>query len=144
VTGLRATYRLDARGTNIGDFQMVTSTTGLVIERDGSQGDVNGFKQIFLIRLGAPGAPVEKQLLVDLQNIRDPFQISLPGQPGDAGLGTTFSFPFETIEDIVVLGRRTIAVLNDNNFPFSRGRHIGTGAGDDDEFIVIDVGRDLF
>jgi glycerophosphoryl diester phosphodiesterase len=142
--GLRATYRLDARGTNIGDFQMITSTTGLVIERDGSQGDVAGFKRIFLIRLGAPGAPVEKELLVDLQNIRDPFQISLPGQPGDVGLGTTFSFPFQTIEDVVVLGRRTIAVLNDNNFPFSLGRHLGTGAADDDEFIVIDVGRDLF
>jgi glycerophosphoryl diester phosphodiesterase len=144
VRGVRAIYPLDPGGTNIGDFQMVTDDTGLVIERDGSQGDVTGFKRIFEIKIGARGATAGKQLLVDLQNIRDPFQISLPGRPGDVGLGTTFSFPFQTIEDVVVVGRRTIAVLNDNNFPFSLGRHIGTGAADDDEIIVIDVGRDLF
>ena len=43
-----------------------------------------------------------------------------------------------------MLGRRTLGVINDNNFPFSRGRHLGTGAADDSELIVIDVGRDLF
>ena len=144
IRGIRATYPLDARGTNIGDFQMMTATTGLVIERDGSQGDLNGFKRIFQIQLGATGAPVGKQLAVDLMSIRDPFQISLPGQPGDVGLGTAFAFPYQTIEDVVVLGRRTLGVINDNNFPFSRGRHLGTGAADDSELIVIDVGRDLF
>jgi glycerophosphoryl diester phosphodiesterase len=87
---------------------------------------------------------VEKQLVVDLQAIWDPFRISLPGQPGDVGLGSTLSFPFETIEDVVVLGRRTIGVLCDNNFPYSKGRHLGTGAPDDNEFIVIDVGRPLY
>jgi glycerophosphoryl diester phosphodiesterase len=142
--GLRATYPLDPRGTNIGDFQLMTPTSGLVIERDGSQGDLNGFKRIFQIELGATGAPAGKQLAVDLMAISDPFQLSLPGQPGDVGLGTAFAFPYQTIEDVVVLGRRTIAVLNDNNFPFSKGRHLGTGAEDDNEMIIVDVGRDLF
>jgi glycerophosphoryl diester phosphodiesterase len=142
--GVRAIYRLEDRGTNIGDFTMFSADRGLIIERDPSEGDVTGFKRIYQVRLGAVGAEVEKQLVVDLQAIWDPFRISLPGQPGDVGLGSTFSFPFETIEDVVVLGRRTIGVLCDNNFPYSKGRHLGTGAPDDNEFIVIDVGRPLY
>jgi glycerophosphoryl diester phosphodiesterase len=142
--GVRATYRLDAAGTNIGDFQLTSATTGLVIERDNSQGDLNGFKRIFQITLGDRGAPVDKQLAVDLMRLADPAQISLPAQPGDVGLGTTFAFPFITIEDLVVLGPRHLGVVNDNNFPFSKGRHLGSGAPDDSELIVIDVGRDLY
>jgi glycerophosphoryl diester phosphodiesterase len=115
-----------------------------VIERDGSQGDLAGHKNIYEIRLGARGAALDKRLAVDLLDIADPARISEPGQPGDVGLGPRFAFPFETIEDVIVLGRRTIAVLDDNNFPFSRGRHQGTGAPDDNELIVIDLGRDLF
>lgn len=141
--GVRATYQLDDRGTNIGDFQLTSAHGGLVVERDNSQGDLNGWKHIFQIRLGEAGAPVTKVPLVDLLRIPDPFGISGGGQPGDVGLGPTFAFPFITIEDIVVLGRRTIGVANDNNFPFSKGRHLGTGAPDDNEMIVIDVGRDL-
>jgi glycerophosphoryl diester phosphodiesterase len=141
--GQRATYTLDARGTNIGDFILFTPTRGLVIERDGSQGDLSGWKQIFRVDLGAPGAPVRKRSIADLQNIWDPFQISLPAAPGDVGLGTTFSFPFTTIEDVVVLGPTHIGVLNDNNFPFSVGRHVGSSRPDDEELIVLDVGAAL-
>jgi glycerophosphoryl diester phosphodiesterase len=140
-TGLRATYRLAARGTNIGDFFMIDGQRGLVIERDGSQGDLTGEKKIYEIRLGAAGAEVDKTLLVDLQNIWDPFQISLPAGAGDVGLGSTFSFPFQTIEDVVLLGGPYIGVVNDNNFPFSVGRHVGSAQPDDNELIVIDVGR---
>jgi hypothetical protein len=46
--------------------------------------------------------------------------------PGDVGLGQTFAMPFVTIEDVVVFDDRTIGVLNDNNFPFSVGRHVGS------------------
>jgi glycerophosphoryl diester phosphodiesterase len=30
-------------------------------------------------------------------------------------------------------------VLNDNNYPFSVGRHLGSGAPDDTELIVIQL-----
>jgi glycerophosphoryl diester phosphodiesterase len=43
----------------------------------------------------------------------------------------TSAFPFQTIEDLVLLDRRHVVVLNDNNFPFSVGRHKGSGAPDD-------------
>jgi len=47
------------------------------------------------------------------------------------------------VEDVVVLGPRTIGVINDNNYPFSIGRHVGTGDPDDNEFIVIRLDETL-
>ena len=49
-----------------------------------------------------------------------------------------------SIEGLVLVSERRIGVLNDNNFPFSVGRHAGTGLPDDNEFIVIDLGQPLF
>jgi glycerophosphoryl diester phosphodiesterase len=141
--GVRYKYPLDARGTNIGDFVMFDATHGVVIERDGSQGNLGGFKAIFEIKLNAPGTAVTKAQVVDLLNIADPHELSLPGLPGDVGLGMSFAFPFTTIEDVVVLGPTKIGVLNDNNFPFSVGRHIGSGAPDDNEFIIINLDEAL-
>lgn len=143
-TGQRWFYPLDPRGTNIGDFVLFNGQgDGLVIERDGSQGVLSGYKTVHRIRLGAPGSVVAKSLLVDLQSLSDPAGISLPGLPGDVGLGNPFAFPFTTIEDVVVLGANRIGVLNDNNFPFSIGRHPGSGAPDDNEFILIDLAQPL-
>ena len=51
------------------------------------------------------------------------------------GPADTFTFPFQTIEDVVILDDRTLGVLNDNNFPFSSGRT--PGQPDNDEFITI-------
>jgi glycerophosphoryl diester phosphodiesterase len=61
--------------------------------------------------------------------------------PGDVGLGENFAFPFTTIEDALVLDPWRIGVLNDNNFPFSIGRHVGSGRPDDNEFIIIRLER---
>jgi glycerophosphoryl diester phosphodiesterase len=36
-----------------------------------------------------------------------------------------------------------IGVLNDNNFPFSLGRHVGSGKPDDNEFVIIELGTPL-
>jgi glycerophosphoryl diester phosphodiesterase len=143
-TGGRYKYALDPRGTNIGDFIMFTQRSGLVIERDGTQGNLNGFKAIYQIKLPQRfGEAVEKTLLVDLLRIKDPFRISGTGLPGDVGLGEIFAFPFTTIEDVFVLDPWHIGVLNDNNFPFSVGRHVGAGRPDDNEFIIIRLGRRL-
>ncbi len=142
-TGERFKYVLNERGTNIGDFIMFDRNQGLVIERDASMGDLNGFKAIYEIELRGPGEPVEKRLLVDLLRISDPHRISLPGSPGDVGIGELFAFPFVTIEDVIILDRWHIGVLNDNNFPFSLGRHLGTGQPDDNEFIIIQLCRPL-
>jgi len=142
-TGVRYKYVLNERGTNIGDFIMSDRSHGLVIERDATMGDLNGFKIIYEIELRESGEAVEKRLLVDLMRISDPHHISLPGSPGDVGIGEQFAFPFVTIEDVIILDRWHIGVLNDNNFPFSLGRHLGTGQPDDNEFIIIRLARPL-
>ena len=80
---------------------------------------------------------------MDLLEIQDPAGISLPGMEGDVGLGDLFAFPFVMIERVVVLGENEIGVLNDNNFPFSIGRHVGEGQPDGTEFIVIKLGETL-
>lgn len=127
-------------GTNIGDFILNDSTHGLVIEREGSQGvtdTTKAMKAIFEVTLNKSKATVGKQLAVNLLTIADPYALSLPGKPGDVGLGANFAFPFTTIEDVVTFGPRYIGVLNDNNYPFSIGRHVGSQKADDNEFIII-------
>ncbi|GAA3290969.1 hypothetical protein GCM10020295_06600 [Streptomyces cinereospinus] len=70
---------------------------------------------------------MDKTLVADLLDLANP--------QGLGGFGETFRFPFTTIEDVVLLDDRTLAVLNDNNFPFSSGRT--PGRADDNEFITI-------
>jgi glycerophosphoryl diester phosphodiesterase len=141
-TGIHYQYQLSARGTAIGDFVLFTQNQGLVIERDNSQGDMNGLKMIYKITLPAAEGMVEKSPLVNLLKIADPNHIS-QGQSGDIGIGTTFGLPFFTIEGIVILSPNQIGVLNDNNYPFSVGRHVGSGLPDDNEFIIIELDEEL-
>jgi glycerophosphoryl diester phosphodiesterase len=142
-TGNRFKYQLDSRGVSIGDFILTDQEHGLVIERDNTQGDLNGFKAVYEIKLQGVGQPVKKDLAVDLLNINDPHRISEPGQPGDVGIGKNFAFPFVTIEDVLFFNTKHIGVLNDNNYPFSIGRHVGAGEPDDNEFIIIKLDKPL-
>ena len=68
-----------------------------------------------------------KREVADLLDIRDPDNLG--------GQGTTFTFPFQTIESVIVFNRNTIGVLNDNNYPFSAGRT--PGRPDPNEFIIL-------
>jgi glycerophosphoryl diester phosphodiesterase len=142
-TGDRWFYPYQPTGVSIGDFQLADKTHGLVLERDNTQGDLTGFKGLERVTLGAPGTTMEKSEAADLLNIADPHRISLPSAPGDVGLGNPFAFPFQTIEDIVIEGNRQVTVLNDNNFPFSVGRHIGSGAPDDEELIRMRLAQPI-
>ena len=136
-TGDRWFYPYEPKGVSIGDFQLADAKHGLVIERDNTQGDLTGFKALEGITLGAPGSTVGKSEAANLMHIADPDDLSLPSPPGDVGLGNPFAFPFQTIEDIVILDNRKVVILNDNNFPFSIGRHVGSGAPDDEEMILL-------
>jgi len=142
-TGNQFYYRMENPYHAIGDFIAVNDHEYLVIERDGSQGDLNGFKKIFKIDSSNPDndsfAP--KVEVVDLLNISDPDAISLPADPGDIGLGDPFAFPFVTIEDVVIIDPSTIGVLNDNNYPFSTGRN--ASEPDDNEFVLISLDETL-
>jgi len=71
-------------------------------------------------------------------DIAGPAGISFPGRPGDIGLGSTFTFPFVTIEDVLPLDAERLLVVNDDNFPFSTGRN--PALPDDEEFVIVRTG----
>jgi hypothetical protein len=136
-TGMRWWYRLDPGSVSIGDFTQLDEHRFVVIERDGGQGTSAQLKRIYevdLRNLNADGT-LAKKLAVDLMNVADPAGLSLPGRPGDVGLGGSFSFPYTTIEDVLPLDKERLLVINDNNFPFSLGRN--PGLPDYNDFIVV-------
>ncbi len=128
-TGKRWIYQLEDPAHAIGDAIAVDNDRFLVIERDGGQGATAKFKRIYLAdkRDCNRDGKLDKTLVADLMDIADPRHLG--------GTSDTFTFPFTTIEDVVILDDRTLGVVNDNNFPFSSGRT--PGKADDNEFITI-------
>jgi len=127
-------YKLDAQGTNIGDMTAIDDHRFLVIERNGGTGTSGTpYKKIFLIdssQLDADGF-AKKTELVDLMNIADPDDLN-----GDGS--TTFTFPYVTIEDVLILDANTLLVVNDNNFPGGGGRAL---TSDNTEFLKISLAQ---
>lgn len=119
-TGRVIRYRLAEGATNIGDMTAVDDRRFLVIERNGASGTggpVAPFKKIFLVDIGtlASDGTAAKTEAVDLMRIADPDDLDRDGQ-------TVFTFPFTTIEDVLVIDPTTILVINDNNYPGGGGR----------------------
>ena len=159
-TGRVLRYRLEQGAPAIGDFNMIDARRALIIERDNGEGDPSlacaegqqssaerscfpmpaRFKRIYLVDLGDVDAEgfVRKIGHIDLMAIRDPDNVAR--QRGDREPGapaTTFTFPFFTIENVNIVDADTIIVANDNNLPFSAGRHLTRA--DDNEFILLRV-----
>ncbi|HJV70733.1 esterase-like activity of phytase family protein [Ideonella sp.] len=128
-TGAQWLYRLDPQGTNIGDMTAVNDHQFLVIERNGTE--TPRFKKIFLIDLNAVDGDgfVSKAEVVDLMNVADPHDLNQDGQG-------VFTFPFVTIEDVLVLDAKTLLVINDNNYP---GSSRDSGVPDPTEFLRIEL-----
>ena len=156
-TGRSLKYRFEEGGTSIGDFNMVDDRRALIIERDDGEGDPSRgctgdakppacfpmpakLKRIYIVDLGAADADgfVKKLGHIDLMSIHDPNHLAR--QRGDLGEGVSadrFNFPFFTIENVAVVDAETIIVANDNNLPFSAGRHLTRA--DDNEFMLLHV-----
>jgi hypothetical protein len=106
----------------------------IVIERNGGTATSGTpFKKLFRIDIAQTGADgnVKKTELVDLMNIADPNDLN-----GDGS--TTFTFPFVTIENVIVVDAHTVMVVNDNNFPFGGGRAL---TSDNTEFLRISLAQ---
>jgi len=141
-TGRSFAYPLDAPSNAIGDMTALTDREYIIIERDSGQGDASDprqtnparFKKLFRIDLDVVGADglLVKEEVADLMNIYDPRDVAEDGRTG-----TVFTFPFTTIEDVLVLDNNRLLVINDNNYPGSAGREFGVP--DNNEFIVINV-----
>ncbi|UPY36556.1 esterase-like activity of phytase family protein [Sediminicoccus sp. KRV36] len=159
-TGRNLRYRLEQGATAIGDFNMIDARRALVIERDNGEGDPGRacaagvesthaapcfamparLKRIYLVDLGAADAEgfIRKIGHIDLMAIQDPERLAR--QRGDRPQGasdTAFSFPFFTIENVAMVDAEHIIVGNDNNLPFSAGRHLTRA--DDNELILLHV-----
>jgi hypothetical protein len=141
-TGRSFAYPLDAPSNAIGDMTALTDREYIIIERDNGQGDASDprqtsparFKKLFRIDLDVVGADglLVKEEVADLMNIYDPRDVAEDGRTK-----TVFTFPFTTIEDVLVLDNNRLLVINDNNYPGSAGREFGVS--DNNEFIVIHV-----
>lgn len=149
-TGQEWKYLLEENGHNIGDFNMIDEHRGLIIERDGGEGDAamacEGeprsecfnrpalFKRVYMVDFSQTDENgfVKKVGYVDLLDIDDPEGVARIGG-GDG----KFSFPFVTIEDVDRVDEEHIIVANDNNLPFSSGRTLGEN--DHNEFILLHV-----
>jgi glycerophosphoryl diester phosphodiesterase len=136
--GILGLYQMDAPNHAIGDFTPINDTEFLVIERDGNQGEAAEFKKVFQVDLSMVDEEgfVEKTEVVDLLNLADPDDLNGDGE-------TTFSFPFVTIEDVLVIDAETILVANDNNYPFSIGRDFTGEEIDNNEVILVGLDQPL-
>jgi hypothetical protein len=137
-TPWRRQYRVEQAGNLVADFTALDRDRFLVLERDNGEGPAAASKKVFVVDLDRVGATgfLEKEEVVDLLDVRDPDLISLPGRPGDFGLGDPFGMPYVTIESVLPLGRGRLAIVNDTNFG-SRGRN--PDLPDYSDFIVVDV-----
>lgn len=130
-------YQLDANGTAIGEMTAINDHQFLVIERNGATATSGGtpFKKIYVAdtRGVASGGFARKTELVDLMNIRDPHDLN-----GDGS--TTFTFPFVTIESVLILNPTTLLVINDNNYPGTGGRDLNS---DNTEFLKLRLDQPL-
>jgi hypothetical protein len=133
-TGAQWLYKLDPQGTNIGELTTVNDTQFIVIERNGTQEP--RFKRLYLIDLAHVDAEgyVQKTEIADLMHIADPNDLNADGN------NTLFTFPFVTIESVLVLDAQTLLVVNDNNYP---GSSRVAGVPDPTEFIKIQLDQPL-
>ena len=125
-------YRLDDGATAIGDFTLYSETAGLVIERDSKQGREAVVKRIYKVdfeQLDENGF-LTKTLLVDLLDIADPHDLNQDDL-------TSFTFPFWTIEGLVVIDRTTLVIANDNNYPLGPARESREDKADNPELIML-------
>jgi hypothetical protein len=126
-------YRMESEATSVTEFVLWRDDTYLVIERDDAEGPNARVKRIFRVDLrdAVPGGVLSKSLVVDLLNVADPDDL------GGLGMGR-FTLPYFTTEAIAVIDDSTIAVINDNNYPFGAGRS-GAGGPDETEFVLIRI-----
>jgi glycerophosphoryl diester phosphodiesterase len=134
-------YPFGPGGISLPDLQLYAPGRGVAIERDNSTGTTTGLKQVYAVTLPAGGGTVTKAPVADLLHIADPAGIARRdrfAQPGDLiGEPGQLAMPYVTIEAVVVRDPRTLVIVNDNNDPFSVGRHLGTTRTDDNDWIKI-------
>jgi glycerophosphoryl diester phosphodiesterase len=137
-TGAVRRYKVASSAFLVSDLTALDNRRLLALERDNFEGVAAQHKRAFVVDLRDKEGEgtLAKREVVDLLRIADPNLISLPGRPGDIGLGNPFSMPYVTIEAILPLTDQRLALVNDTNFG-SRGRN--PELPDYSDFILVRV-----
>ena len=77
----------------------------------------------------------QRVLVADLMDIKDPQGLAPDSKNG------VLTFPYFTIENVIVLNKDTILVANDNNYPATGGR--GKDVKDQNQFIWLKLDAPL-
>ena len=135
--GIAGLYRLEDSANAIGDMAVVNDNEYLILERDNGSGATAKFKRLYKVDLSKKDAAgiVQKELVADLMNIADANKLS------PSTVNGVFTFPFVTIEDVIVLNATTVLVANDNNYDGKGGR--GADVKDPNEFIWLKLEKPL-
>ncbi|WP_406585122.1 esterase-like activity of phytase family protein [Deinococcus aetherius] len=128
---LAGRYLLDDPANAIGDLTPVNADESLVIERDNGSGPTAKVKRVYRVSLREKNTDgtLKKTLVADLMNVSDPQGLAPSTRNG------VFTFPYVTIENVLVLDANTILVANDNNYPGMGGR--GADVKDHTEFLWL-------
>ena len=138
-TGRTWAYQTDTDANVIGDAHMTSKNEMLVLERDDFQGAAAVTKRVYRVDLRKRDREgfLVKTLVLDLLKIDNPGEIGEDRSPGAYGVGRTFSFPFQSVETIVPLGKDRYLLANDNNYPGNDARY--PGRPDDTEMITVQL-----
>lgn len=134
----RRSYRVASPDYLVSDLTALDGEHLIALERDNFEGPAAQHKRGFVVDLErtAPDGTLAKREVLDMLDVADPALISLPGRPGDFGLGDPFKMPYVTIESVLPLPGGRLAIVNDTNFG-SHGRN--PSLNDYSDFIVVKV-----
>ena len=109
-------YRVADPAYLVSDLTALDARRFVSLERDNFQGEPAEHKNAFVVK--ARRGELTKREVLDLLAIADPAGISLRGpvRPGDFGLSDPFKMPYQTIEAVLPVGRKELAIVNDTNF----------------------------
>ena len=141
-TGTTWAYQTDTDANVVGDAHMTGRHTMIVLERDDFDGPASVIKRVYALDLRKKDRDgyLVKTLVVDLLEIANPAEIGVDRSPDAYGVGRSFSFPFQSVETVVPLGRGRYLLANDNNFPGNDARYPGTP--DDTEMIMLQLKKE--
>jgi len=129
-------YETDTDADLVGDAHLVGKRTLVVLERDNFDGAQAVIKRVYKVDLNRKeNGYARKRLVVDLLKIANPSRIGTAASPGAYGVGSTFSFAFQSTETVVPLSGGRYLFANDNNYPNNSARY--PGKPDDTEMIVV-------
>ncbi len=142
LTDSRHTYTLENGSNRTRGWLPINDKEALVIEEDGGAFANAHFKRIYLIDFSGGSGPVTKTLIADLLNIADPDKIATSDvfseSPKAFGLSNPFQFAYDDVSSVYPVDGSTLIVINNNHFPFSKGRNGQSPAGTEAITIKLD------